>query len=907
MTNWRRIIAVTAIALLGSVLTDAAGLSSMIGQKHFTGDRPKMSSSFRRLGLQSGSPWPKLQGNIANSGQGTGAGSNGLLKWTIPGIVSYWSAPAVAADGTVYVSVTSDRKTSSLLALNPVDGSQEWSFPTGATNAIQATPAIGADGTIYAPGFGSGALNSDPVHLLFALKPDGTQKWVFGGFGDGGYYLVEGAPTIAKDGTIYFSAQEFVNNLGFGVNQNYLFALNPDGSMKWDFQAGQDFVIQSTPAIGSDGTIYFGTWDGIDNAMTGKIFAVNPKDGSLKWSLPTLGQIVSSPAIGPDGTIYIGEQAGSNKFHALNPDGTEKWTFSPGGSFTLSPAVDSSGTVYVTVDSVLYSLAPDGTQNWSKIGFNCSPAIGADNTLYVGSENYRLYALNPNGTEVWDYLALGQIYSSFAIGADGTVYFGEILGNFYAIGTGVPAPNGYNLSPSSVIGGSSSTGTVTIKSAAPPGGEVITLKSSDPSAIVPASISIPAGATQGTVTIRTTPVSSQTAVTLTATADGVSVTTTLTVLPPALNGLTLSPTSVGGGGSSTGTVTLNGVAPTGGATINLASNNANASTPANVVVPAGATSTTFSITTLAFATAKTATITATQGSVTESATLSINPLSLLSLALHPATVIGGSTSTGTVTLNAPAEAGGAVVKLSSSLAAVATTPTSITIPAGQSSATFTVKTSAVSTQKVTTIRAMFKTEPVTSALTVNPPTLTSFSLDPPAVTGGMSSGGSVTLSGPAPAGGIIVKLESNQSAATVPPAVIVGAGKSSATFSVKTVAVTAQTSATITASLNGVSQSAPLTINSAVLASLTLNPSSVKSGSNSTGTVTLTGPAPAKGLVITLSSNQSQATPPETVTVAAGRTAATFTIKTKAASDQVIAMISASLGAVTKTANLTVK
>ncbi|MCL5283436.1 MAG: PQQ-binding-like beta-propeller repeat protein, partial [Armatimonadetes bacterium] len=61
-----------------------------------------------------------------------------------------------------------------------------------------------------------------------------------------------------------------------------------------------------------------------------------------------------------------------------------------------------------------------------------SPAIGADGTVYVGSEGYNLYAIKPDGTLKWKYQT-GGIGSSPAIGADGTVYVGSADHNLYAI------------------------------------------------------------------------------------------------------------------------------------------------------------------------------------------------------------------------------------------------------------------------------------------------------------------------------------------------------------------------------------------------------------------------------------------------------------------------------------------
>jgi hypothetical protein len=90
------------------------------------------------------------------------------------------------------------------------------------------------------------------------------------------------------------------------------------------------------------------------------------------------------------------------------------------------------------------------------------------------------------------------------------------------------------------------------------------------------------------------------------------------------------------------------------------------------------------------------------------------------------------------------------------------------------------------------------------------------------------------------------------------------------------------------------------------LSSLTLNPTTVKGGIPSQGTVTLSGPAPAGGAVVALASNKKVAIVPTSVTVLKGATSAIFPVKTKVVSLKKIVTISASYAGVTKTANLTV-
>jgi hypothetical protein len=62
-----------------------------------------------------------------------------------------------------------------------------------------------------------------------------------------------------------------------------------------------------------------------------------------------------------------------------------------------------------------------------------SPAIGADGTIYVGSADMKLYAINPDGSEKWHFTTQGAIASSPAIGSDGTIYIGSSDNNLYAV------------------------------------------------------------------------------------------------------------------------------------------------------------------------------------------------------------------------------------------------------------------------------------------------------------------------------------------------------------------------------------------------------------------------------------------------------------------------------------------
>jgi hypothetical protein len=95
-----------------------------------------------------------------------------------------------------------------------------------------------------------------------------------------------------------------------------------------------------------------------------------------------------------------------------------------------------------------------------------------------------------------------------------------------------------SVSPTSVVGGGTAKGTITLTGGAPSGGAVVNLSSANPLvAAVPASVTVAAGTSTATFTINTSAVAANTSVTVTATYGGVSRTTTLTVTPASTGSL----------------------------------------------------------------------------------------------------------------------------------------------------------------------------------------------------------------------------------------------------------------------------------------------------------------------------------------------------------------------------------
>ncbi|OIR15008.1 serine/threonine-protein kinase AfsK [mine drainage metagenome] len=295
------------------------------------------------------------------------------------------------------------------LRAQTTDGSIRWHYTTlssAAAGSILSSPAVGPDGTVYIGTEIGSASSTSPSGLLYALNADGTVKWQFQA-GD----WIDSSPTVTPDG----------QTIVFGSWDGRVYAVSSNGAQKWSYLTGG--YITGSPAVGTDGTVYIGSSDGFLYALSAA--------GSLKWTAAFSDKTEASPAIGPDGRIYVG--ASDSTFYALDASGNELWTYKTGGEIVDSAAVAADGTVYFgSLDGSVYALKSDGTLKWSYATGNAidaSPTLGADGTIYIGSTDGHVYALTQAGALKWMYPASGAtalqpIYSTAAIRADGSLVLG---------------------------------------------------------------------------------------------------------------------------------------------------------------------------------------------------------------------------------------------------------------------------------------------------------------------------------------------------------------------------------------------------------------------------------------------------------------------------------------------------
>jgi len=197
---------------------------------------------------------------------------------------------------------------------------------------------------------------------------------------------VDSSPAIGLDGTIYVGTDPYgaAGQTPVPVDTVF-FAINPDGSLKWKFLMGDG--AESSPAIGPDGTIYVGSYDSC-------LYAIEDSGsfGSLKWKFRTGGWVDGSPTVDGCGTIYFGSR--DSILYALNPDGSLRWSFPTNGEIESSPTIDGHGILYIaTFAGELYALGSDGS-DVGVVRVDMPAEVKAGSTYAPASivRNYRSYA-----------------------------------------------------------------------------------------------------------------------------------------------------------------------------------------------------------------------------------------------------------------------------------------------------------------------------------------------------------------------------------------------------------------------------------------------------------------------------------------------------------------------------------
>jgi outer membrane protein assembly factor BamB len=165
-------------------------------------------------------------------------GPDGRIRWRIDAGADVDSAPAIGDDGTVFVGTDGGV----LLALSPQDGSER--FRTRVGGFVRGALSVARDGTVLAGTYGPAprlvALSPDDGHIRFEFSVPGTGASEFG---------IHGGPVEDARGSLYFGAQD-----------DWVYALAPDGALLWRLRTQGD--VDAPVVIARDGLLLAGSDDG---------------------------------------------------------------------------------------------------------------------------------------------------------------------------------------------------------------------------------------------------------------------------------------------------------------------------------------------------------------------------------------------------------------------------------------------------------------------------------------------------------------------------------------------------------------------------------------------------------------------------------------------------------------------
>ncbi len=619
-------------------------------------------------------------------------------------------AQFVTADaGSVYVAYESsydvyffDPFDEGVICLNTTDGTEKWRHYLEPVNGYYIPNGLKlAGGKVVVGGYfhTNGAPNSDVPAVSFLNAADGTEAnaYVFSGFP--GQFR-----TMAVDpaGPVYLAGNTGADDVRMVTKVD----ASSVGWLKLFDLAAYQFEHAIKLVLSPDGAAL---------ALGGEGRSVNDGVDILLTTLNTAN----------------GNQIGAKIVGTTSSDALADIAFD-GTNVVISAYLNNSGP-RVTVkryDKQLLaeSWSADIAGSYSGGSLALDPmtglVVGTSRSVPLGNNDSQFDRLNlADGSLVWHVLGDADGWDGptdmlvdgasniFAVGyRNGQT--GEYLARFQYVAVAFPSATAY--------GGAPLIGSVTLASPAPAAGITFQMSTNLVGGSIAPTLFVAGGATSAPFTLTTPAVAANTLVSVTARWNGIVEAASTTLVPPLLQGLSISPSTVFGGTNSISTVTLTGKAPAGGTSVALMSNLVSAATvPASVTVPAGALSTGFTITTTPQLVTHMVGITATTGSVTKTAYITINAPSLTGIVLTPNTLKGGTSSVLIITLDAKAPAGD-VINLVSGVPSLVVLPSTVTMTAGVAAKSLSVPTAAVAAPINVTVIAYQPGSVKTATLTLTP-------------------------------------------------------------------------------------------------------------------------------------------------------------------------------------------
>ncbi|MFC1569378.1 PQQ-binding-like beta-propeller repeat protein [bacterium] len=240
-------------------------------------------------------------------------------------------------------------------------------------------------------------------------------------------------------------AMDAEGNLYVGTEEGKLYAFDPFGILKWQKAIADDALISIV--IGNHRTIYVGS----NTYNSGNLYAITT-ESNLRWHYQFEEAITTSIVLAQDSTIYVGSSdnissssySSNHYLNAITPDGKLKRSLHIDGNI-YTPAISQDGTLYFgSYDKYLYAIDSEGkrrSRHFISLNMTSAPAIDMDGTIYICAWNsYRantsscLYAFHQDGNVKWKKQFYNtELENAPSIDSKGTIYIGSEDDILYAL------------------------------------------------------------------------------------------------------------------------------------------------------------------------------------------------------------------------------------------------------------------------------------------------------------------------------------------------------------------------------------------------------------------------------------------------------------------------------------------
>lgn len=295
-----------------------------------------------------------------------------------------------------------------------------WTRPVA--DSVEATPAVDRDGNVYCVG-GS---------YVYSFDKHGAPRWT--------------NPIGRLTGEFNSPALSHDQKVLYGGGSNFVYAIDATtGKTIWK-KGGFPRGFHSVPAVSRDGSrLYFGL--GAERDEGDSFYSINTDDGSVMWEYvmehPARGfrGYLGGAIVDADNTIFIASQHGW--LISLTDQGnsyTENWAYDAGAEMRMPPSLDKDDFLYVGTSDAGGKIhkvnSQDGKPAKGKWPVRTTSdevfanlAIAEDGTVYVNSEDARLWAFRPDGGVKWNNLKFESWGSDPLIRSDGRIIFGAEIRN----------------------------------------------------------------------------------------------------------------------------------------------------------------------------------------------------------------------------------------------------------------------------------------------------------------------------------------------------------------------------------------------------------------------------------------------------------------------------------------------